>query len=88
MSFHVPSSTSYLILGSQRYRSVEVSWNWLQLMHCAYLQSHPGYFEQRLRIKFLERSRLEEAYWNNSEYEHKCEKDRDRIRHTITETVE
>ena len=36
------------IFGSRKYGSAEVSWNWLQLMCCTYLQSRPGYFEQRL----------------------------------------
>lgn len=30
-----------------KYRSVEVSCNQPQLLHCAYLQSRPGYFERR-----------------------------------------
>ena len=38
----VMSSASYLTLEGQKYRSVEVSWNQLQLIRCAYLQSHPG----------------------------------------------
>ena len=50
---------------------MEVSWNWFQLMHCAYLQSRPGYFKQRLQIEFLECARMEEVYWSDSEYE--CE---------------
>ena len=70
----VTSSASYLSsseVKGWKVRSVEVSWNWLQLMHYTYLQSHPGYFEWRLRIAFLECSRMEEVYQNNSKYE--CE---------------
>ena len=50
---------------------MEVSWNWLQLVRCAYLQSCPGYFEWRLQIEFLECTRMEEVYQSNSKYE--CE---------------
>ena len=50
---------------------MEGSWNWLQLMCCAYLQSHPGYFKWRLQIKFLECARMEEVYQNDSKYEYK-----------------
>ena len=49
--YTVMSSTSYLSsleVKGWKFGSVEVSWNWLQLMRCAYLQSHPGYFEWRL----------------------------------------
>ena len=44
-------------------------------MCCAYLQLHPGYFEWRVRIEFLECSGMEEAYQNDSEY--KCEGESD-----------
>ena len=35
-------------------------------MCSAYLQSHPGYFEWRVQIKFLECSKTEEVYQNDS----------------------
>ena len=38
----------------RRIRSGEVFWNWLQLVHCAYLQLCPGHFRQRLLIEFPE----------------------------------
>ena len=76
---HVTSSSSYLNsleVKDQNVGSVEVSWNWLQLVCCAYLQSHPGYLKQRLRIGFLECTRMENIYWNDSKYEYKDERDR------------
>ena len=63
------------IFGSQKYGRAEVSWNWLQLMRCTYLQLCPGYIKWGLRIKVLECSGTEEAYQNHSEYEYKGERD-------------
>ena len=75
----VMSSTSYLSsseVKGQKFGSVEVSWNWLQLVHCTYLQSCPGYFEWRLRIRFPECTGTEEV--NQNDFEYKCEGERDR----------
>ena len=52
----------------------EVSWNWLQLMHCTYLQSCPGYFEQRFRIEFPECAGTGEVCQNDSEHEYEDER--------------
>ena len=74
------SSSCYLSsleVKGQNVGSAEVSWNWLQLVRCAYLQSHPGYFKRRFQIKFLECTGMENAYQNNSEY--KCEDKRGRV---------
>ena len=68
---YVTSSLSHPTSEGQKYgktRSVKGSWNWLQLVHCAYLQSHPGYFRRRLQIVFLEGSGMEEVYRKGSEY--------------------
>ena len=59
------------------FRSAEVSWNWLQLVRCAYLQSHPGYFKRRFRIDFPECAGTENVYRNDSEY--KCKDERGRV---------
>ena len=45
-------------------------------MRCTYLQSHPGYFEWRLRIEFPECTRMENVYRNDSEYGCKDERGR------------
>ena len=58
----VTSSSSYsnsLEVKAGKFGSSEVSWNWLQLMCCAYLQSRPGYLIQRSQIKLPEHVGME-----------------------------
>ena len=53
--YTVTSSSSYLSsleIKGQKFGSTKVSWNWLQLVRCAYLQSCPGYFERRYGLSF------------------------------------
>ena len=74
MGAYVMSGASYsssLEVKGWKFGRVEVYWNWLQLMCCTYLQSRPGYFEQRLQIRFPECAGMQEVYHNGSEY--KCE---------------
>ena len=82
--WHESLDSEYTVTSSSRYSnssevkdqnvgSVEVSWNWLQLVRCVYLQSCPGYFEWRLQIEFPECARMEEVCQNDFEYEYEGE---------------
>ena len=72
----VMSSSSYSSsFGSQgwKFGSSEGSWKWLQLVHCAYLQSHPGYFERRSeRVSGM--CQNGDMYQNGSEYKSEDER--------------
>ena len=61
------SSSSEVKAGNSEVRRVPTSWKWLQLVRCAYLQSHPGYFERRSeRVSGM--CRDGDMYRNDSEY--------------------
>ena len=75
--YTVTSSSGYLTSSDVKNRNVgsaEVSWKWLQLVRCAYLQLHPGYFEWRLQIEFPECTGTEDVYRNNSKYKYEDER--------------
>ena len=45
-----PSYSSSSEVKGWKFGSAEISWNWLQLLCCAYLQSRPGYFEVQMEV--------------------------------------